>query len=152
MKNHEKAKEFYEKNDPDKEALETLTRRIHDAPSSCSLNSLMSGIGFSFADEVVSEAICALEAAYEALQKEKEFIEKHKLNLKNESKPASENNIWTNDELFDIAFNKMYRVAQKHNNEDIIKALQEYYPELYEQVQTLGIESSSGVVGDNLGN
>ncbi|WP_375319125.1 hypothetical protein [Candidatus Tisiphia endosymbiont of Oplodontha viridula] len=78
MINHEKAKKLYEEHDPYKEALEMLTSQIHAAaaPGGSSLKSIISGIGSNFAYEEVEDAICALEAIYEVLQKEQNFIEK----------------------------------------------------------------------------
>lgn len=139
MKNHEKAKEFYEQHDPDKEVLESLTAEIRQ---SYDLEGTMSDIGSNFAYVELDDAICVLEATYEVLQQEQEFIKKKKLNLKDKNKPAEQDNIWSNDELFDIAFWKMYCTAKEYR-EDIPKALQEYYlKNEHGQVEALGTPSN----------
>ncbi|WP_375319126.1 hypothetical protein [Candidatus Tisiphia endosymbiont of Oplodontha viridula] len=49
-----------------------------------------------------------------------------KLNLKDKNKAADKDNIWSNDELFDMAFYEMHKTAATYRD-DLPNALQEYY-------------------------
>lgn len=128
MKNHEKARELYEEVDPTKDFLDIVTHEIHEAVNNYTLKELMESLGVKFVHNEPKEAISLLEAIYEGLEKEKDFIEQNKLNLKDPDKGITEDNMLSRDDLFDEAFDNMHKVAEYYNNEDLLKTLEDYYP------------------------
>lgn len=130
--NHEKAKELYNAKDQDKEFLNMVTNKIHDAPGSYTLKGLMRDLGRTFAhDEESEEAIILLEAIYDALDKEQIFIKHNeKISIDDKALPLTEDNKLNSEALFYEALCSMYKAAVHHNDEDLLGRLKEYYPEL----------------------
>jgi|GEM_PF-6017993 len=139
MRNHEKAKALYEEVDPTKDFLDMVTHEIHEAVNNYTLKELMESFGVKFAHNDPKEAISLLEAVYEALEKEKDFIEQNKLNIKDPDKGITEDNILSNDDLFDEAFDTIRKVAEYYNNENLLRTLEDCYPlEQPHEVDPLG--------------
>ncbi|WP_375319102.1 hypothetical protein [Candidatus Tisiphia endosymbiont of Oplodontha viridula] len=126
--NHDMAKELYEQTDPNKEYWFMVVDKIHKAPNHYSLKGLMTEIGKSFAHSVPEKAVSILEAIYEALDTEKDFIEQNQLNSKEKNKSLDEEDKLSIDALFSEAFYNMYEMAERRNNEDLLQGLEEHYP------------------------
>lgn len=125
MKNHNKAKEFYQNTvEPEvkKNFMELIQEEIISANSTNTLlQKLMENLGKNFGDKTIEEAIGILETIYESL------------GLKNvQDLICSLENIraeWTiinRDDLFDEAFNSMYRTAKQKDNTDLLNYLKSY--------------------------
>ncbi len=138
IKNHDKAKKLYEETDPQKEFLIMVVDKIHNAPGKYTLKGLMEDLGARFAHDEPAEAISLLEAIYEALNIEEEFIEQKQLNLEDKNKSLDEDNKLSRDALFSEAFYSMYEIAERHRDQDLLNALEEYYPAEQEQVSVIG--------------
>lgn len=126
--NHDIAKELYEQTDPDKEYWCMVVDKIHKAPNHYSLKGLVAELGTSFAHSVPEKAVSILEAIYEALNTEKDFIEQNQLNSKEKNKSLDMDDKLSIDALFSEAFYNMYEMAERRNNEDLLQGLEEYYP------------------------
>lgn len=126
--NHDRAKKLYEKTDPNKEYWFMVVDKIHKAPNHYPLKGLMAELGTSFAHSVPKKAISLLEAIYEALGTEKDFIEKNQLNSKEKNESLDMDDPLSTDALFSEAFYNMYEMAEHRNNEELLQALEEHYP------------------------
>ncbi|MFU7503516.1 MAG: hypothetical protein ACE1S7_09130, partial [Candidatus Tisiphia sp.] len=105
MKNHEKAREFCEREIYIEEGAEEnffgmISNEVRRAPGNYTLIELMKDFGTKFAYGQPKDAIGVLEAIYEVLNHEKEFINREGLNLKDDNRPPDEDNKLSNDELF----------------------------------------------------
>ncbi|WP_425360536.1 MULTISPECIES: hypothetical protein [unclassified Candidatus Tisiphia] len=136
IKNHIQAKELYEEIDPYKEYLIMVTDKIHKAPGNYTLKGLMEDLGARFAHNEPAEAISILEAIYEALSIEKDFIEQNQLNLKDKNKSLDEDNKLSIDALFSEAFYSMHEIAERHHDQKLLQKLEECYPT--EEIPAIG--------------
>lgn len=128
---HDTAKQLYKDGDTEKEFLNMVTEKIHDAPSSYTLKGLMRDLGRTFAHDEPEEAVILLEAIYDALDKEQTFIIQNTIiSIDDKNKPFTEDNKLNSDALFYEALYSMHKVAVQHNDEDLLGKLKEYYPEL----------------------
>lgn len=126
--NHDMAKELYEQTDPNKEYWFMVVDKIHKAPNHYSLKGLVAELGASFAHSVPEKAISILEAIYEALDTEKDFIEQNQLNSKEKNKSLDMDDKLSIDALFSEAFYNMYEMAEREDNTNLLQALEEHYP------------------------
>ncbi|MCC8483828.1 MAG: hypothetical protein LN561_04710 [Rickettsia endosymbiont of Labidopullus appendiculatus] len=143
--NHDIAKELYEQTDTNKEYWFMVVDKIHKAPNHYPLKGLMEELGISFAHSVPEKAVSILEAIYEALNTEKDFIEQNQLNSKEKNESLDMDNKLSIDALFSEAFYNMYEMAEHRNNEDLLQALEEYYPPV-----DIGAAGDTGYTGDIL--
>lgn len=131
MKNHEKAKEFCEKEiyideGAREDLFDMIYTKITRAPGKYTLKGLMEDLGTTFAHSEPKEAIGVLEAIYDVLSEPKTQELIHDVVLLNSE--------WkdTNKEvLFDEAFNNMYTTAKQYHNEDLLKKLETYLEPLH---------------------
>ena len=97
---HKKAEVISGKIDPHKDFVDMIVDKIHNAPENYTLDGLMKSLAAQFVRYEPEEAIAALQAIYEALKQEQEFIKQENL---------STSNI---DDLFQEAFSSMYTIAE----------------------------------------
>ncbi len=114
---HKKAKEISVIVDPNGDFLDTVIDKIHDAPGRYTLKGLIESLGSKFAYYDPKESITALEAIYDALYKEQEFIKKNKLDFSDA------------DILFNEAFNALYSTAEACHKVELIAALNDFCTE-----------------------
>jgi hypothetical protein len=108
---HKKAKEVSITVDPKGDFLDMIIDKIHDAPGRYTLEGLMESLGAKFVHYTPKESIAALEAIYEALCTEQQFITENKLDFDNA------------DILFNNAFNSLYSTAENSHKLELIAAL-----------------------------
>lgn len=153
MKNHEKAREFCEREIYIEEGAEEnffgmISNEVRRAPGNYTLIELMKDFGTKFAYGQPKDAIGVLEAIYEVLNHEKEFINREGLNLKDDNRPPDEGNKLSNDELFDEAFNSMLQKVEQRGNGDLLKVLKELYLETEQESSEVSPIGESTGIGD----
>lgn len=109
--NHKKAKEISIAVDPNGDFLDTVIDKIHDAPGRYTLKGLMESLGFKFVYYSPQESIAALEAIYDALCKEQQFIKDKNLDF------------FDADVSFNEAFNTLYSAAEASHKTELLAAL-----------------------------
>ncbi len=112
---HEKAKNLYKTTDPDEDFLSLIVDKIHKAPGCYTLKGLMIEMGHTFVHCEVQEAINILEAIYEALDKEKDFIIENKLDFDDK------------DVLFNEALASMRQGAEENERTELLNELSRLY-------------------------
>lgn len=108
---HEKAVKISKEVDPDKDFYEMIVDKIHDAPGKYTLKGLVESLGTKSIYYTPKEAIAMLEAIYEALREQQQFILTNRLDLDNV------------DDLFNETFNKIYEIAENHHKVELLAAL-----------------------------
>ena len=112
---HAVAQEFYKKSDPDKGFFNNVKDEIHEIAGKYPLYRLMIDLGAECVHCETHVVIHILEAIYEALDKEHDFIKSHYLHTD------------TRDELFEVAITWAYKEAKHYNKTNILTTLDNIY-------------------------